>query len=181
MAMIKCPMCEEEISDKAKKCPHCNAILKKNKVKTIIITIVSIILVSCLVYGAIIGVQNYQKQKAIQEYNESVYEAVISFHDTFKTVDEKIRNRNYTSLKSLVGTLEVPIEKFDELPINEESEIGTYIKSIKNHPMYTTFKALYIDSDEIDLDYGLTSSGHAYIITVYTEELLKVELPEIDQ
>lgn len=92
-----------------------------------------------MVYEAVVGVQIYHKQKVLQEYNESVYEAVISFHNTFKTVDEKIRNRNYTSLKNLVATLEVPIEKFDQLPINEETEIGTYIKSIKNHPMYTTF------------------------------------------
>jgi len=71
-----------------------------------------------------------------------------------------------------------PINEFDKLPINEDSEYGRYIKSIKNNPMYTTFKAQYIDSDSIDLDYGLTSGGYAYIITVYTEKILEVELPK---
>ena len=145
--MIKCPKCEEEISDKARKCPHCSFILKKkNKVKTIVISTVSIIIAFAVIYGAIIGIQNYQKQKATQEYDDSVYETVMNFHDVFESVDEKIRNRNYSSLENLVDTMKKPINEFDKLPINEDSEFGQYIKSIKNNPMYFTFKAQYIDS-----------------------------------
>lgn len=178
MAMVKCPKCENEISDKARKCPHCNFVLKKSKLKAIAISIVSIIIAFVVVCGTIIGIQNYQKNKAIQEYNDSVYETVISFHDAFKSTDEKIRNQSYTSLEALVDTMKKPINEFDKLPINEDSKYGRYIKSIKNNPMYTTFKAQYIDSDSINLDYGLTSWGYAYIITVYTEKILEVELPK---
>lgn len=179
--MVKCPKCEKEISDKARKCPHCSFVLKKSKVKTIIIYTVSIIIAFSVIYGVVIGIQNYQKQKAIQEYNDSVHETVMNFHDVFESVDEKIRNRNYSSLENLVDTMKKPINEFDKLPINEDSEFGQYIKSIKNNPMYTTFKAQYIDSDSIDLDYGLTSGGYAYLITVYTEKILEEELPKIDK
>lgn len=34
MAMIKCPECGEEISDKAKKCVHCGEVLKEDKIPT---------------------------------------------------------------------------------------------------------------------------------------------------
>ena len=181
MAMIKCPMCEEEISDKAKKCPHCGSVLKKSKVKTIVISTVSIIIAFAVIYGAVICIQNYQKQKTIQEYNESVYETVVDFHNAFKLVDEKVKTRNYTSLESVVNTLRTPIKNFDKLPINTDSELGQYIGSIKHNSMYTTFKAQYIDNDYYDLDYGLTSGGYARIISVYTEKILEVELPKNDK
>ncbi len=181
MAMIKCPMCEEEVSDKAKKCPHCGSGFKRNKVKAIIIAVVSVILMLSLIYGAVTGIKNYQKQKTIQEYNESVYETVVDFHDAFKLADEKVKTGNYTSLESVVNTLRTPIKNFDKLSVNADSEVGQYIDSIKHNSMYTTFKAQYIDSDYYDLDYGLTSGGYARIISVYTEKILEVEFPKFDK
>lgn len=181
MAMNKCPKCEEEISDKARKCPHCSFILKKSKAKTIAISIVSIIVALAVIYGAVIGIQSYLKQKAIQEYDESVYETVMNFHSVFETVDKKIRNGNYTSLEKLTDTMKMPIKEFDKLEINEDSQFGQYIKSIKNNPIYTTFKEQYINNDHYDLDYGLTSWGYARLIIVYTEKILEEELPKIDK
>lgn len=177
MALINCSECGNQISSKAKKCPHCGSVSKKCKVKTIVLSVVSFVVVALLFYGLITVVQNYRKQKEIQNYDESVYETVINFHDTFESVDERIRTRNYTSLEGLIETLEKPINDFDNLLINEESEYGQYIKSVKNNIMYTTFKSQYIENDSLDLDYGLTSGGYAYLITIYTEEILKIELP----
>lgn len=44
MAMIKCPECGQEISDKAKKCVHCGVRVKKRNTKKLVI-IFSIIFV----------------------------------------------------------------------------------------------------------------------------------------
>lgn len=35
MALIKCPECNKEISDKAKKCPNCGFPIKRKKVRTL--------------------------------------------------------------------------------------------------------------------------------------------------
>lgn len=184
MAIIKCHICEKEISDKAKKCPYCNVTLKKNKLKTTIILLIALITFFSIICGTAIIIQNYQAQKKIQEHNriiqeydDSVRETVLNFHDTFATVDEKIRNENYKSLEDLVDTMKKPIEEFDQLPINEDSEFGQYIQTIKNNTMYTTFKMQYIDNDSYDLDYGLTTRGYAYLITIYTEKILEIDLP----
>lgn len=67
MALIKCPECGKEISDKAKKCPNCACSLKKNK-KVIIIVLSTIML---LTIGLIIFYIYSQNT-----YNENV--AVIS-------------------------------------------------------------------------------------------------------
>lgn len=45
MALIKCPECGMEVSDKAKSCPHCGLILKNRKKLQIILFIVFIVLI----------------------------------------------------------------------------------------------------------------------------------------
>ena len=91
MVMAKSPKNEKEPS---------------NKVKTIIVYIVSAIIVVAVIYGAIIGIQSYQKQKEIEEYDNSVYETVMNFHNALESVDQKIRNRN---LKRCYHILTFPI------------------------------------------------------------------------
>jgi flagellar hook-basal body complex protein FliE len=69
MAIVKCPKCEQEISDKAEKCVHCGgAIFKKDykaRIKAVIAVIIIAILV-CVVGG--IGYKKYSAYKAEQQY-----------------------------------------------------------------------------------------------------------------
>ncbi|MBQ6164739.1 MAG: zinc ribbon domain-containing protein [Clostridia bacterium] len=56
MALINCPECGKEISDRAKQCPSCGFRLKKYrypKLKIILITSCAFVFVSLIVYGAI--------------------------------------------------------------------------------------------------------------------------------
>lgn len=70
MALIKCPECGKEISNKAKKCPNCAYSLKNHKLKfkehkkVIIVSILLFI----LIIGGIIGFYIYSKN----EYNKKV-------------------------------------------------------------------------------------------------------------
>lgn len=48
MALIKCPECGAEISDKAPKCPKCGRSIKNNN-KKIVIALISIVLVLAIV------------------------------------------------------------------------------------------------------------------------------------
>jgi hypothetical protein len=54
MAIISCPECSKDISDKALTCPHCGVSVKKNqdkKINNIALTVVLAIAASVLVYG----------------------------------------------------------------------------------------------------------------------------------
>ncbi len=178
MSLIKCPICKKEISNKAVKCPSCNATLKRKKSKAIILTMFFVIAIVFTIYETVVGIQHYKYKKSIQEYDNSVVETVTEFYDTLKTTEEKIKNNDYNSLKNLIKTLKKPIENFEKLPINEDSEYGLYIKSIRNNPMYITFKKEFIDSNSYDLDYGLTSWAYSYIIKTDIEEILKEKFPK---
>ncbi len=182
MPLINCPICQNEISDKAKRCPHCNSVLKKSKAKFIVIPIVSVILVAALAYGAAVGIPYYMRYKSIKEYNDTVSETVVIFHKTLEDTLEKVNNDDYTHASDLVNTLRTEIRRFDDLPINEESEIGMYIKSMRENPVYTTFKEIYIDTTRTDLDYNyILSKANANLIGFSMEQLLQTELPDIKQ
>ena len=48
MALIKCPECGKEISDKAKACPECGYKMNKSKKKFIPILIFVLLVVACV-------------------------------------------------------------------------------------------------------------------------------------
>lgn len=220
MALIKCPKCGKEISDKAKKCPACGNRLKRNYIPLILIIVVIILAVMITVINRsnerkeqereqerqaqieiklaeanelyyvydLEGVSvcydeldalNYDTAylRTILDYDISVYDDVKVFYDTFKDVDDKLHNNGYSSLEHLINTLREPIETFDALKINQGSEFGKYIYNIRNNMMYMAFKMQYINGNDLDLDYGLTSSGYAFLIETYTERIVEEPFP----
>lgn len=117
------------------------------------------------------------EKEAILEYDKKVCEDAKKYYDTLKKVDDSISKRSYSSLRSLLNTLKKPTATFSELEINKKSEIGQYINNIRNNIMYSTFNSQFVNNNEYDVDYRLTSGGYAMIITTYTSELLKEEFP----
>ena len=71
MALIKCPECGKEISNKAKKCPNCAYSLKKHKLnfkehkKVIIISL----LIFILIIGVLIGFYIHSKKEYSKKVN----------------------------------------------------------------------------------------------------------------
>ena len=102
MALIKCPECNREISDKVKNCPHCGypltkseddtqkveissvniKIKEKNKRKIVL----TIIIICCVILGIIGGVQLYKNQKAKAD-SQKYEEMVKSYIDNIKLLE----------------------------------------------------------------------------------------------
>ena len=76
MALIKCPECEHEISDTAKKCPHCGYTMKSvvkaitnnkdkyAKIIAILAIVLAIILIISICTPANIKLQNIKKENS---------------------------------------------------------------------------------------------------------------------
>ena len=69
MALIKCPECGKEISDKAKKCPNCGYSNKKsgNVYKVGIITIVVIVIIAMAVFFALKNRLNDSEKRQVNQ------------------------------------------------------------------------------------------------------------------
>ncbi|MGN0150373.1 MAG: zinc ribbon domain-containing protein [Clostridia bacterium] len=59
MALIKCPECGNEVSDSAKRCPHCGFLLKKQIMLKIVLSIVLAIILTTLI--AILATNNFMR------------------------------------------------------------------------------------------------------------------------
>lgn len=84
MALIKCPECEKDISDSAKKCPNCGYKIKKAKNKRFIllICVVFVIIITCAIGISIkISIDNKnaiaQEQKNIKDSEEKYNDLII--------------------------------------------------------------------------------------------------------
>lgn len=183
MALVKCPNCEAEISEKARKCPECSYVIRKNKVRKIITITLSIILFATLIFGTLMGIQIYKKSKVINAYDESVCDAVNDFYETIKEAHKLTKNNEYTFMSDIINELKEQFIAFDDLPVNMDSKIGVYIDNVKNHDKYLYFFICFVhNSDDIDYDYNrIIRSGYADIICRVTEEILSVEPPILNK
>lgn len=82
MALISCPNCGTDISEEAKKCPHCGKKLKKNKFIIPVIMVV-VLIIACV--GAFLGWKQYQKvqEEERQEKIESLLTQVDEAYSIF--------------------------------------------------------------------------------------------------
>lgn len=88
MAMIKCPECGQEISDKAKKCVHCGVRVKKrNTKKFIIIFLIIFVLLITGVGGGLIAYKSHQ-EKITAEYKTCINETVKLITDSSTDLEQ---------------------------------------------------------------------------------------------
>lgn len=112
----------------------------------------------------------------ILAYNEEVYPVAHDFYNTIVETDKIMKNRSTSSLNALAASLRDPFKKFDDLPINEDTPIGQYIKKVRNNVMYSTFKSEFLYSSN-SFDIPLTQGGYFIIMEIYTDELASIEFP----
>ena len=128
-----------------------------------------------------LGELNYENIADIREkleYDKSVQKDVIEFYNDITDADTKLKNYSVTSMNMLMSNLKETLNEFDELPENENTELGQYIISVKNNTMYKTLKSqLDTDIDKVDFDYGLVREGYIMVFETYTDEILKIEFP----
>lgn len=218
MAMIKCPGCGQEVSEKAKKCPNCgHRFAKKIPKKIIVILLVIVICILAMVsiltvvkqnekkkqeevqaqiQTCLDNIQQYyasgefakifdefneldrlgydtKKQREIAEYDQKVYYTAKKFNDALKKADEELGNKSFLTLRGLMNGLKTSMNDLDNLEINKDSQIGTYINSMRNDVMYSSGLKDTVENDEYDLDNWLTQSMYVEVIKTYTENLLK--------
>ena len=224
MAMIKCPGCGQEVSEKAKKCPNCGHRFAKKIPKKIIVilaviaicilTIVSIVAVvkqnekkkqeeiQAQIQTCLDNIQQYyasgefakifdelneldrlgydtKKQREIAEYDQKVYYTAKKFYDTLKSVDNKLHNGSFASLRNLMDELKTPMSEMDAVEINKDSKLGCYIQSVINDTMYDGLRDTYVNGHTYDdvLDGWLTQDVYKTAIEIYTETLVRHNFP----
>ncbi len=116
------------------------------------------------------------EMREIAWYDQENYTAAIAVYNNIQSVNEKLHSSDYHGLSALMGAFDDTLDAAEQIEINEQSKIGEYIKDLTTDLWYTGYKGAYYHTS-IDLDYGLTSSGHAFVITVYTEPLAEIEFP----
>ena len=109
MALINCPECGKEVSDKAKVCTNCGVKIKKksNKILKLVISIVVVILI--FVVGIFYFINKQNQEKLISQYKEqasvvdnqissildgSVSDAntIIDIKKQYEALDENVKN-----------------------------------------------------------------------------------------
>lgn len=126
-----------------------------------------------------LGYDTSAKQK-IALYDQKNYAAAVAVYDNIQSINTKIHTGDYQSLSSLMELFDDTLDAAEQIEINEESQIGMYLNDLTSDFWYAKYKSTYYHTT-IDLDYGLTSDGHAFVITVYTEPLAKIAFPYDEQ
>lgn len=114
--------------------------------------------------------------RELLEYDKSVYEAVIDYNTTLKSVDEGAYGSG--SLRELLNTLITPTKTFNTLEINQESVLGTYISNVRNNLSYSLFNREFIENDQYDVDSWITNQGYRNLVKYYTGNILQIEIPK---
>lgn len=131
MALIKCPECGKEVSDKAKQCPHCGMALVKVNIILMLVIILSII---ATIMVGILGYICYNNQK----YNNNGIENTLSSSiEPLYSAD-----KNETSLYT--NATQTP-----NLPLENNKYIGKiYYDYIKNMRVLMSYSHILTTEDK---------------------------------
>lgn len=188
MALINCPECDKEISDKVKNCPHCGYPLiddtpqkvevtgvniKDNSKRKIVIGLAVIAVLALITYG-IITLINIKRAK---DYSENINSTVVMMlanaskcesmcgiisttwrNAIFDDYDEY--NKGYLDFNSALQNLLADSDIKTEIESIKKVDvtIAESVKSLQNPP--SEFKELYNDMLELYGDYqGLVSQA----------------------
>lgn len=112
-----------------------------------------------------------QSERILLNYERRIRPEVLAFDASIEKIRDDLKNRNYDSLSSKVNELKEPMDRLEQLEINLDSLYGQYISSMIDNPLYKVIRDDYIDSNNYNLDSGLTSWGYEMIIHDLLEEL----------
>ncbi|MDY4616951.1 MAG: zinc ribbon domain-containing protein [Lachnospiraceae bacterium] len=121
MAMIKCPECGQEISDKAKKCVHCGMKIKGKNNKILIIIMVVLLIV-------ILG---------------SMY---FIIHNKEDKKDTQKKNQDETETNDIIKEQEDKYERYVDIAINNTKKQLKHPDSINLNKVIVLYK---IENDEL--------------------------------
>jgi hypothetical protein len=97
MALINCPSCGKDISEEAKRCPHCNRRIKKNK---FILPVIIVILLLIVCVGVFYGTKQYQKIQA-EKRQVQIESLLVQIDEFYAVLDFDSIQKNYDALEEL--------------------------------------------------------------------------------
>ncbi len=157
MALIKCPECKKDLSDSAKKCPHCGYInkkennfiklLKENRKIQIVIGIIVLVIIVVLVLNLILNKDKRNLKKMLNHLEDSGYSCIYN--------DEDIR---YYCDRETSGKTEI-IELEEDLRMYYEVNTAKYQMSIRSNYYHTG----YADSKYVTVKHKKNSTLCYYI------------------
>lgn len=114
--------------------------------------------------------------REVEQYDLDTFDDARKVYDTIQDIHTKLSAGNFNPLSELLKLLDSTIDFADSLEINQDSKIGQYLHDLTTDYWYTAYKnGLYHDYEGVD--YGFTSSGHAYIRDTFCEGMAKVAFP----
>ena len=184
MAMIMCPECGKEISDKAKRCPSCGFKIKNRRKKIVFLLGVIIIILIVLILGGLL-IRNYNNNNDTQNEKETTIEKTDSTSDTKETEGfEEDKKQSETITKNKLVTVDgncefkitgYTIDAIIEPPAPDdyytyfEAEAGNVFVDIKMN--IKNLSTASVSQDEI-LDYVKLyyDNNYEYYCSFVTEE-----------
>ena len=179
MALIKCPECGKDVSDKANTCPHCGTKIKVKKFnKMIFISIISICLLIGLAIIVNIAYNNFKKQNMSDE-------ELISQNSVNKNISKEINDETINDINQLLlfsNELIKTVDATEEQPVDIiNNELLDVCDKITNN----RYVKKYIDdqsTDETDeIKYKHVES--AYNLVTILNKLINesvINYPEIE-
>ncbi len=177
MALIKCKECNQKISDKAKKCPHCGydfmkiENVKNSKKKKIVIALCILFVIFLISIISMIIIKINEKKYELSDENAyEIYEILERHQSDFKDPssvivekastcnniwDVEIRAKNsygaYTSAKYLiVNDLFLNMDKFDEYFDTNEERLKAISFLLEQKQCIEDGKSIYINEKDIN-------------------------------
>ncbi len=113
MALINCPECKKEISDKCKKCPNCGYPLKRNDNNKIIIFIVIgiIVVIGTIAFIVLNNKNDDKKHIVVTENTTTIKENTTEIIETETKIDEEYAKNNLNKVYSMITDMEKCVEE----------------------------------------------------------------------
>lgn len=132
MALIKCPECGKEISNKAKVCPHCGIKIRSGALKISAIFLVGIFVVVSFFFIVTNKMRKYERANmAFENGDYEIAYNLFSKLGNYKDALEKAEETNLMLIKTNDNTAPVfknIVNKVDTM-VNEKLDIGQWIKN----------------------------------------------------
>lgn len=176
MALINCPECNKEISDKTRKCPHCGYPIKKLNIVVISITI----LIFILIILSAIYISTNAKNKADSVSSENKIETDIKSETPTSSINGKVdsvnkNNQNIDNTNEKMNSNEDEFNIPDNLTKDEKEIVsglqGTW-QNDSNADEKLVFRNMGVQYANTDKGYGYKSEL-TFIKSKYTDYLIQ--------
>lgn len=196
MALVPCPKCNNQISNKAERCPRCGymkptydlAKLKKVPKKRIILIITLIILLIAGAASVLVWIDTNNSQKYKEEHNKYVdnlhtyRNAVLKYADLAKDLWAKVEQKENEIYEQVLYNIRNNIDSYDAAEVREafynQDDIVTNINTLKTGrtTIDFTFRSLYYHpkNESLDQIYQTAKDLHK-ACTKYMNMVVEVE------